>query len=52
MQELDFHGMWFQQDDATCHTVREATGVLRNEFGEHCFTFGTNWAPNRANSRL
>ena len=31
-----FHGMWFQQDAAACHTARVTMDLLRGEFGEHC----------------
>ena len=33
MPELDLHGMWFQQDDATCHTAHVTMELLRGEFG-------------------
>ena len=34
MQELDLDDMWFQQDGATCYTVRVIMDLLRGEFGE------------------
>ena len=39
--------MWFQQDDATCHTARVTIGLLRCEFGEDFISrLGTvNWPP-------
>jgi len=29
---MDVEGMWFQQDDATCHTACETTELLREKF--------------------
>lgn len=29
MEELNFVGMWFQQDGATCHTARDSMAILR-----------------------
>ena len=29
-QELSLHDMWFQQDDATCHTARVRMDLLRS----------------------
>ena len=31
----DLQDMWFQQDDAICHTARVTKDLLRDEFGEH-----------------
>ena len=47
MQEPDLHDMWFQQDDATCHTVRVTMDLLRGEFGEHYISHSepVNWPP-------
>ena len=35
MEELELHVLWFQQDGATCYTVRVILDLLRGEFGEH-----------------
>ena len=29
---MDMEDMWFQQDDATCHTARQTTELLREKF--------------------
>ena len=35
MQELDLHGIWFQQDGATCHTACVTMDLLRGQFNEN-----------------
>ena len=47
MQELDLHGMWFQQDGAIWHTARVTMNLLRDEFGEHFISRSgpLNWPP-------
>ncbi|KAK9886045.1 hypothetical protein WA026_014830 [Henosepilachna vigintioctopunctata] len=46
--EIEARGLdeiWFQQDGATCHTLRETVALLLEPFGEHLISrFGTvNW---------
>ena len=50
MQELNLHDTWFQQDDATSHTVRVTIDLLRGEFGEHFISRSgpVNWPPIQA----
>ncbi|GFY03708.1 DUF4817 domain-containing protein [Trichonephila clavipes] len=48
--ELNNHGvqeLWFQQDGATCHTVRATIDVLKDTFGDRLISrFGpVNWPP-------
>ena len=47
LQELELHGMWFQQDGATCHTARATIDLLKGEFDEHFIsrTVPVNWPP-------
>ena len=33
--DLDLDDMWFQQNDFTCHTIRELFNLLKPKFGEH-----------------
>ena len=35
IEEYDLENMWFQQDDATCHTARITMDLLRGAFGEY-----------------
>ncbi|GFU13646.1 putative LOC100569746 [Trichonephila clavipes] len=39
--------LWFQQDTATCHTVRATIDLLKDTFGDHLISrFGpVNWPP-------
>ncbi|GFS94062.1 transposable element Tc3 transposase [Trichonephila clavipes] len=39
--------LWFQQDDATCHTARATIDLLKDTFGDHLISrFGpVNWPP-------
>ncbi|GFU00313.1 transposable element Tc3 transposase [Trichonephila clavipes] len=39
--------LWFQQDDATCHTARATIDLLKDTFGDRLISrFGTvNWPP-------
>ena len=34
IEARNLHGIWFQQDGATCHTARETVDLLRSRFGE------------------
>ncbi|GFU41512.1 uncharacterized protein TNCV_2792431 [Trichonephila clavipes] len=43
----DVQELWFQQDGATCHTVRATIDLLKDTFGDRLFSrFGpVNWPP-------
>ncbi|GFV28260.1 putative transposable element [Trichonephila clavipes] len=43
----DVQELWFQQDGATCHTVRATIDLLKDTFGDHLISrFGpVNWPP-------
>ncbi|GFW48791.1 transposable element Tc3 transposase [Trichonephila clavipes] len=43
----DVQEMWFQQDDATCHTARATIDLLKDTFGDRLISrFGpVNWPP-------
>ncbi|GFV72168.1 putative transposable element [Trichonephila clavipes] len=43
----DVHELWFQQDDATCHTARATIDLLKDTFGNRLISrFGpVNWPP-------
>ncbi|GFU40821.1 retrovirus-related Pol polyprotein from transposon TNT 1-94 [Trichonephila clavipes] len=43
----DVHGLWFQQDGATCHTARAIIDLLKDTFGDRLISrFGpVNWLP-------
>ena len=44
---MDMEGMWFQQDGATCHTARETTVLLRENFRGRVISRNgdQNWPP-------
>ncbi|GFX01327.1 uncharacterized protein TNCV_3729961 [Trichonephila clavipes] len=43
----DVQELWFQQDDATCHTARATIDLLKDTFGDRLISrFGpVNWPP-------
>ncbi|GFV93754.1 histone-lysine N-methyltransferase SETMAR [Trichonephila clavipes] len=43
----DVQELWFQQDDATCHTARATIDLLKHTFGDRLISrFGpVNWPP-------
>ncbi|GFV85571.1 uncharacterized protein TNCV_3773951 [Trichonephila clavipes] len=45
----DVQQLWFQQDDATCHTARATIDLLKDTFGDRLISrFGpVNW-PQRS----
>ena len=47
IEARNLHDIWFQQDDATCHTARETMDLLRSRFGEQFISrFGpVDWPP-------
>jgi hypothetical protein len=44
---MDLEDMWFQQDGATCHTARETTDLLREQFPARLISRNgdQNWPP-------
>ena len=53
-QDLDMHDIWFQQNGATCHSVRVTMDLLRGECGEHYISRSgpVNWPPISCDSML
>ncbi|GFW27273.1 transposable element Tc3 transposase [Trichonephila clavipes] len=48
----DVQELWFQQDDATCHTARAIIDLLKDTFGDRLISrFGpANWPPRSCDS--
>ncbi|GFW63642.1 transposable element Tc3 transposase [Trichonephila clavipes] len=47
----DVQELWFQQDEATCHTARATIDLLKDTFGDRLISrFGpVNWPPRSCN---
>ncbi|GFV40740.1 transposable element Tc3 transposase [Trichonephila clavipes] len=47
LNNQDVQELWFQQDDAICHTARATIDLLKDTFGDRLFSrFGpVNWPP-------
>lgn len=47
IEARNLHDIWFQQDDATCHTACETMDLLRSRFGEQFISRfrPVNWPP-------
>ncbi|GFT30461.1 uncharacterized protein TNCV_2377481 [Trichonephila clavipes] len=47
LNNYDVQELWFQQDDATCHTARATIDLLKDTFGDRLISrFGpVNWPP-------
>ncbi|GFW58681.1 transposable element Tc3 transposase [Trichonephila clavipes] len=50
----DVQELWFQQDDATCHTARATIDLLKDTFGDRLISrFGpVNWTPRSCDLTL
>ncbi|EZA61679.1 hypothetical protein X777_10511, partial [Ooceraea biroi] len=49
LNDLDLENMWFQQDEATCHTADETIALLQEKFSERVISRrgNVNW-PQRS----
>ena len=47
IENMDLNKMWFQQDDATCHTAHAMMDVLHEQFPDMIISRGAevNWTP-------
>ena len=47
IEDMDLDDMWFQQDDATCHTDNETMALLRKKFNGRIISCrgDANWPP-------
>ena len=43
LRENDMEGHWFQQNDATCHTVRKTMNLLKEFFGNRIISQNGNF---------